>query len=333
MNGELEKYELTIRKLETMKDFIKERDFCNERKSLNFNLLFRVIKIATYATILAVDIAELSQEIHNNFVQNLTSETEDNEEIDEFESELQNFIYVKRRSKRSDEASEEAPPKEDLNLLRLETEETENNEFNFASLDHLSSYAITVRACRKESNNATDGLCGPESQIVAKTLENTTADDINVFEVHLLQSNTSENEVKLLWDPPTNPNGFILNYDVKQVRIDDKTSRPEFICISLVKRSNISSQIIDRLAPGNYSIQISAVTLAGQGNYTSPRYIYIPSASHFSLIASPTLTIVLFVILASVAAALVFAVHKRKQPPENVNRLENFESEDHPFDH
>lgn len=36
-NGVLGKYELGIRKLQEMKDFIKHRDFCNQRKNFYFN--------------------------------------------------------------------------------------------------------------------------------------------------------------------------------------------------------------------------------------------------------------------------------------------------------
>lgn len=251
--------------------------------------------------------------------------------------ELQDLMYIRTR-KRSLGGTSDGHLEEKLEFSKIGFERTDKNEFTFANLEHYSAYEITVRACRKNVSNETLGqandLCSRENQIITKTMESETADEIKVFQVNLMPSNTSTHDIKLSWEPPTNPNGFILNYDVKLIKIDETTNTPEVICISLMERTNITSQVIDRLEPGNYSVQILAVTLVGKGNYTSPSYVYIPSVSHFSLITSPSLmTLVIFIFL-SVGIILVYTAYKRKhkQRMQDITRLSAFESED-PFDH
>ena len=217
--------------------------------------------------------------------------------------------------------------------MKIDVIKTDKNDFTFSNLDHFSTYEITVKACRELiGDEDVFQACGPEVQKVARTLESDSADDIDKFDVMLMPSNTSTHDIKLIWEQPANPNGFILNYDVKQIKIDDKSLQTELICISLMQRSNVTYQIIGGLKPGNYSIQMAAVTLAGQGNYTSPKFLYVPPISHFSIIFSPALLVLIFLILLSFGAALVYTIYKRNHPENNINRLVNFHSED-AFDH
>lgn len=242
------------------------------------------------------------------------------------------------RNKRSSviNCTQEIPKAETENLLRLEIVGPDDKEFIITALSHYSSYSISIRACRKEDNRTDehimmDNLCSDNTQVVAKTLKNDNADIIQDFEVTILPSNTSEHLVKISWIPPTNPNGKVLNYVVQQKRIDDSKSTTEIICISLLNRENACSQIIDKINPGNYSFQISASTLTGFGNYSAPKYVFIKSVSHLSLITSPAFMALLFLIVASIVAVFVFVVYKRNQQPEVVSRFENFDYEDHPM--
>lgn len=239
-----------------------------------------------------------------------------------------------KRSSQIDCLQESQKPDTD-NLLRLEIVEPKATEFVINELRHYSSYSISIRACRKEDNrtdeHTTEGLCSDDIQVIIKTLESSTADIIHDFEVSVLPSNTSENHVKISWVPPKNPNGKILVYEVKLKQVDVENSKEEIICISIMNRENMCSQVIDKIVPGNYSFQIMALTFAGPGNYSHPKYIYIKSVSHLSLVTSPPFMALLFLIFGSIIAVFVFTIYKKNQEPEVVSRFENFDHEDHPM--
>lgn len=242
------------------------------------------------------------------------------------------------RSKRSSlvDCPQEDDKPENEKLMRLEIVGPEENEFVINELSHYSTYAISIRACRQEDNRTDehltdDGLCSEDIEVIGKTLKNDDADIIQKFEVFVVPSNTSENHVKIAWTPPRNPNGRVLNYEVKLERVDDPKATSEIICISLLNRENVCSQIVDKIKPGNYSIQILAVTLAGTGNFSDPKYLRIESISLLSVIGSPPFMALLFLIIASMIATFVYTIYKRNQPPEVVSRFENFDYENHPI--
>jgi hypothetical protein len=278
----------------------------------------------------AFDISELKQaEI---LAENSTHEADNDHTSAGFEDEIQNFLHA--RHKRELECPQENPKSEAEDLLRLEDVGPEFNEFVVNALDHFSSYAIKLRACRKKENNSDErvleDLCSDDSQIIAKTLMNETADFIEHFEVAVLPSDTSEHQVRISWIPPKKPNGRVLHYVVKQKRVDIENGHEDLICISLYNRSNLCSQIIDKVKPGNYSFQIMASSLAGDvANYSNPKFVYLKSISHLGLITSPAFMALLFLIISSVIAVFVYKLYKRNQGPELVSNFENFDFEDH----
>lgn len=286
--------------------------------------------------IAAFDISELKHE--ELIIKNSTAvEPNKNSQAGlDFEDEIKNLLHIRnKRSTSSMNCPQESFTSESENLLRVEIVGPEEKEFVINELSHYSSYAISIRACRKEDaktdDHTIDGLCSDDSQVIAKTLESDTADIIQDLDVSVLPSNTSENHVLISWIPPKNPNGKILSYEVKMKKQDDDKSTDELICISLLNRENACSQVIDKIKPGNYSFQIMALTLAGAGNYSTLRFIHIKSVSHLSLIASPSFMALLFLIVSSVIAIFVLIVYKRNQQPEVVSRFENFDHEDHPM--
>jgi hypothetical protein len=281
----------------------------------------------------AFEISDLKHE--ENFIEGLTVESnKTTPSALDFEDEIQNLLHA--RSKRSSlvDCPQEVQKSEMENLLRLEIVGPEEKEFVITALNHFSSYAVSIRACRKENNSTdehlTDELCSDDTQVVAKTLQSDTADIIPYFEVINLPSNASDHQVKISWTPPANPNGQVLNYVVHQKRVDIAESTTETICISLLNRPNACSQIIDKIMPGNYSFQILASTLAGSRNYSSPKYVLIRSVSHLSLITSPAFLFLLLLIAFSIITVVGFMIYKRNQQPEVASRFENFDYEFHP---
>lgn len=308
---------------------MKQRNFCEQRKKtfkIRDKQFFKILRITAF------DVSELKRE--ENIVESSTIKP--NKTTLDFEDEIQNLFHTRNKRSSLIDCPQEVAKPENEKLMRLEIIGPEENEFVINELSHYSTYAISIRVCRQKDNRTDehliyDGLCSEDTEIVGRTLKNDTADIIQDFEVFVVPSNTSENHVKIAWVPPKNPNGKVLNYEVKLERVYDPKATPEIICISLLNRENACSQIVDKIKPGNYSIQILAVTLAGTGNFSDSKYLLIESISHLSLITSPPFMALLFLIIASVIATFAFMIYKRNQPPEVVSRFENFDYENHPM--
>lgn len=252
------------------------------------------------------------------------------EEILDFDDELQNLISDHSRSKRATRKRDSDEP------LRTVAVGSNLTELLVNDLDHFSSYSFSIRACREGEDSGSDlkdELCGFETQVVAKTSKSHIADLVSHFNVELVHKNDTNkrtsNSVKVSWTPPANPNGPILNYVVRQRKVSDEKSKIELVCISMSKRFNLSSQLITNVGSGNISFEIAAMTLAGRGNFTSSKYVYIPSPSHFGIIASPPFLTLLFLIVAAGIAIGVYKVYKRNQPSDTLRRFDNFDSQDH----
>lgn len=218
-------------------------------------------------------------------------------------------------------------------IYHLDTVEvvgSDKNEFTYVNLYHFSTYAISIRACRKQDRTdleeTHDEFCSSEVEIDARTGKNENADIIEVFDVHAVPSNKSEDSVKISWTPPNDPNGIILNYVVKKSLVDNPQIT-DLICVSLLNRENVTSQIIDKVKPGNYSFQIAAVSLAGPGNFTHAKFVYIESPSFFSLIASPSFLALLFLSIASAIAMIAYNMFKRNSTSEILSTFDNFDSD------
>lgn len=240
------------------------------------------------------------------------------------------LVYSSARDKRSPLLKSIQRRSSTEDFIRYSTVPSDVNEFTFENLDHYSSYMIFVAACLNETSNPT---CSSESTIHAETLRSESADEIQAWAVVVMPSNKTAHDVAITWTPPTNPNGAILNYVVKQKRMNDEKFGEKVTCVSLLNQENLSSHTIEKMKPGNYSLQIAAVTLGGQGNYSTPKYVYIKSPSHFSLIASPAFLSLIFLIVASIIATFVYILYKRNQSPENVTQFESFQPEHDPIIH
>lgn len=262
------------------------------------------------------------------------------EEAIGFEDSLSHFVYVdqhyRRKRANSIRSPEDFQNNEKQEFFKVFTVASEVNEFFFEKLDHYSTYVVIIKACRKATNvtdlvtGSDDAFCSQDTQIIARTIANENADKIEYFDVIVVPSNKSTSDVEISWKPPKNPNGVVLNYVVKQKNVDDKNAKDEYICISLMGRENISSQIIDGMKPGNHSFQISAVSLAGLGNFTNSIFVYVPgSTSNFHGFAA--FMGLIFLIVVSIIASFVYVIYKRNQKPEVLHQFENFDYENNPI--
>nr|CAD7199357.1 unnamed protein product [Timema douglasi] len=240
---------------------------------------------------------------------NIKLETEVLSQID-FEDTLHNHIYIKRlpqnRSKREvlggdlqlrskehkeekvlgDELSveltkENGGPNKIVNGIyeSFEIQVNETNMYVVTNLSHFAEYTIAVQACRERmpSENSSVITCSAKSIFTARTQALHGADNIDPKQLVLEVSNqTQATEVKLKWMEPPTPNGIIVTYHIMYTPVDNGDMKPQIECIPASEfQKSHKEYLLKRVAPGNYSIQVRATSLAGHGQYTPKRYIYI----------------------------------------------------------
>ncbi|KAK7866791.1 hypothetical protein R5R35_004211 [Gryllus longicercus] len=158
-------------------------------------------------------------------------------------------------------------------------------------LQHFADYTITVEACRElleeEVKQNVTSNCSSKSFVSARTFASKTADLINSSSVVIETVNQTVGSIKLRWEEPLKPNGEIVTFFIEYRRLEREKTGGN----AVVKRYKTASDCIPRkqfvenqhsftlvnLAPGNYSVRVKAVSLAGSGftNYTQFRYFYI----------------------------------------------------------
>lgn len=160
--------------------------------------------------------------------------------------------------------------------------------FELHNLTHFTKYQIFVKACREKiERNNTNGNeqgdketldeCGPEAQITELTQRKEENDDITDLEaIKVTNSNSSLGTIRLSWKEPKSPNGAILSYTIRYRKNDIENTKHESLCITQKQFKNNSNLfILDKLANGNYTIQVAANSMAGSGNFSSAKPIVI----------------------------------------------------------
>lgn len=225
---------------------------------------------------------------------------EDRQSANDFEDQIQDFVYVRHsdngigvpkdgRAKRQisdefpDKIAEPPPPHMDIDQLR-NTSDFFDNEIGpdmtmyiISGLKHYTRYAISIRACREKEDDETDQaiVCGHEVNDYVTTVREPAKDDIDsdkFFVTEIINGSTSD--IRIQWEPPSDPNGLLLTYTIRYRRTDIDNTSPTTICLSYNKL-NGTVYTIQKLPHGNYSVDIMATSLAGNGNYTRARSVLI----------------------------------------------------------
>lgn len=154
------------------------------------------------------------------------------------------------------------------------------------NLSHYTQYSISVEACREivaeEPNNTTQN-CSQKSFQTGRTLSLVSADRVDSSKLVVEVLNESLGTVKLRWDEPLSPNGIIVTYQIEYKNIENPNYSPLVECITRNQfLNNGSSYKLQKLPPGNYSLRVRAMSLAGYGDYTQPRYFCIKPTSSSS---------------------------------------------------
>lgn len=177
----------------------------------------------------------------------------------------------------------EVPPQPDIKSVGpsdFYNEKIPANETSFTieNLTHFRTYIISIWACRKleadESKNNTE-LCSFETNDYSQTFKEPLMDNIPFFNAEKY-SNGSSYGILVTWKPPLHPNGLLLSYQIRFKRVGINTDFPP-ICVP----GNLVRHVIPKeyIQPGNYSIEIRAKSLAGDGEYTRALYVDIEQPS------------------------------------------------------
>ncbi|XP_053723271.1 ephrin type-A receptor 8 isoform X3 [Synchiropus splendidus] len=159
----------------------------------------------------------------------------------------------------------------------------------------LNLVAHTNYSFRILSTNAVSHLSAQPSPYSVVNITTNQAAPSEVLAIH--QENTSQNSVTLQWHEPDQPNGVILEYDIKYYEKDNEEHS-----YSTLKSKNTSA-VVAGLKPGTkYIFQVRARTSAGCGRFSQNVEIQTGKAVP---VRHKTMTIV-WICLALVSALVAF---------------------------
>ncbi|XP_055620712.1 insulin-like receptor isoform X2 [Toxorhynchites rutilus septentrionalis] len=149
---------------------------------------------------------------------------------------------------------------------------------------HYGLYVFKIRVCRKPAiypgNNVklfdTDTPCSTDVIFSFRTPKREGADEIPMESILVEeQSNHTQRVIKVQWREPVKPNGPVVSFIVRYQRIDVASMEPGSQCVTYQEFSQSGFTFLPKLEPGNYSIRVMATTIAGQGPFSAPRYVFL----------------------------------------------------------
>ncbi|XP_063242615.1 insulin-like receptor isoform X2 [Bacillus rossius redtenbacheri] len=297
---------------------LDSRNYCND--SITPPEQKPVIMVTDRSTPKPAD-ATCSCEKEDKSENNHIEEAEVQFQID-FENTLHNMVYIKRPGNRSkrEVAGGNLLMFNDDRRKRIEEDPGNTTFFNklvdgvyrsfnvkvfdrfkfeMTNLSHFAEYNIEVRACRERvpEDSKDAAICSEPSYATIRTLKLAYADTIDpksfVVEV------TNQSRVKLKWEEPRRPNGIIVAYHIEYRLVDIENYKATPECIPSTTYQKDGYYVLRRLQPGNYSVQVRAISFAGNGDYTPKRYFYIKdtSSSGFDLLIGALVGTVLVLML------------------------------------
>ncbi|XP_060783116.1 insulin receptor a isoform X2 [Neoarius graeffei] len=184
-----------------------------------------------------------------------------------------------------------------------------------SNLRHFTSYQIEIHACNNQPGDSE--RCSMAAYVSARTMPEEHADDI----IGEILFNVVEYSVHIRWAEPKAPNGMIILYEVNYKRLGDTEELSH--CVSRKHYISDGGCRLRVVHPGNYTVQIRATSLAGNGSWTEPAYFYIKdprvyASNMLKIIVVPVVCVVLVVVLMMTAGFIVF---RKKQAEGPTGRL------------
>ncbi|XP_072941369.1 insulin-like receptor isoform X2 [Epargyreus clarus] len=151
------------------------------------------------------------------------------------------------------------------------------------NMRHFTWYTVNIWSCRAQQDNEDVGdyqahWCSDRAYYTFRTLEKVNADVVRNVDAKILPSNKTLPEVNVTWQPPEDPNGFVVAYNVHYSRVEMHSQDIGLqSCISADDyEAKGRAYLLRNLAPGNYSVRVTPVTLSGAGNVSAELYVLIP---------------------------------------------------------
>ncbi|KAG6450517.1 hypothetical protein O3G_MSEX006612 [Manduca sexta] len=153
------------------------------------------------------------------------------------------------------------------------------------SMRHFTWYTVNIWACRARADNETkeqydDTWCSERAYYTFRTSELPNADVVNNFKAEIVKSNKTFPDVNLKWDPPANPNGFVVAYNVHYSRVEDSNQGQDVGLGTCIISDDFETakhtHTLRALSPGNYSVRVTPITVSGAGNVSNDVYVFIP---------------------------------------------------------
>lgn len=192
----------------------------------------------------------------------------------------------------------------------LKREVSGENSFVLKNLYHYARYSIQVIACRELEEvdivNPKPLNCSPAAIIQQRTQYKLSAD---LIERSWMEATNSTRIFK--WEPPNEPNGIIVRYDIQIQPENSESGAPFLHCLP---RSN-TSFVVRNLPPGNYSIRVSATSLYGPGNFSEKSYFIIPEPSTSDTQTLVFVSVGLFLVLMLIGGVGYYARRVWCPPP------------------
>ncbi|XP_037302260.1 insulin receptor [Manduca sexta] len=232
-----------------------------------------------------------------------------------FENDVQNQVYKKADRPKSKTMANRIKRSLDISLSSMLVKLTENRDprpgFNYSnstdedgyvkslyyeldgktesltvdSMRHFTWYTVNIWACRARADNETkeqydDTWCSERAYYTFRTSELPNADVVNNFKAEIVKSNKTFPDVNLKWDPPANPNGFVVAYNVHYSRVEDSNQGQDVGLGTCIISDDFETakhtHTLRALSPGNYSVRVTPITVSGAGNVSNDVYVFIP---------------------------------------------------------
>jgi insulin receptor len=161
----------------------------------------------------------------------------------------------------------------------------DNVSFVIPGLSHYTTYTIRIRACRKREDGESHSaeICGPEMKDFAVTFKEPANDNVPKFEAESVV-NGSLTDIRVSWEQPTSPNGLLLTYTIRYKRVDIEHTQPVLRCISQAMLNGSNQYVLKGLPAGNYSIDVMATSMAGNGNFTRAKFVLIKEQNTMNML-------------------------------------------------
>lgn len=150
--------------------------------------------------------------------------------------------------------------------------------YNLTNLKHYSQYVVSILVCREvvpeelmaNSNRSVDS-CSHETLISFRTLKNNQADFIDDNKIDIKVNNHT---VNISWEVPSLINSIVHSFQLDYKREEDGNFVSE--CITMREYETAGrSYVIKNKMSGKYQFKIRAISLAGEGPYTSIHEFHI----------------------------------------------------------